>query len=564
MTISAQGVRAIFLGSGSAGPFTLEDPDSNDILFVSNAEIVATRFDDEGVPDVLTIITDYTLTGAGSTTAGSLTLTTPLAIGETLVIQRVTPKTQVIDLISGGKLGNHVLEGFFDKLIRLVQETSDLGVRALKFPITYSGDELDFPLPEEGYYIGWSDDGLLENKLPPASFFSGSAVPDDADGNNGDFYFRTNGDVYKKVFGTWVVQFSAIGPQGDPGTPGPTGQTGNGILNGSGAPSDSLGNDGDFYLDTVDYDIYGPKTGGTWGAGVSIVGPAGAGSGDVVGPGSAASNNLTAFDGTTGKLLKDSGIATSAVLTTSAAAAAYQPLDADLTAIAALTTTATGRSLLAAADAAAIATIAGVGTGNSPQFTAINLGHASDTTLARSAAGIMTVEGAAVLLAGKHAIPISAGAMSPRATSGAGQGTFGVGIPTLDFDSSTQEYAVFAIAMPKSWNEGTVSFVPYWTNTAGLTTETVRWTLAAVALSNDDAAAAPTFGTAQNSDDTWIAQNDIHIGPESSAITIGGSPAQDDIVFFQLSRDVANDNLTGDAKLIAIKLFITTDAPTDV
>lgn len=40
----------------------------------------------------------------------------------------------------------------------------------------------------------------------------------------------------------------------------------------------------------------------------------------------------------------------------------FQPLDSDLTAIAALTTTTTGRSLLAAADAAAIRTIAGVGT----------------------------------------------------------------------------------------------------------------------------------------------------------------------------------------------------------
>lgn len=40
-------------------------------------------------------------------------------------------------------------------------------------------------------------------------------------------------------------------------------------------------------------------------------------------------------------------------------AALYQPLDSDLTAIAALTTTSTGRSLLAAADAAAIRTIAG-------------------------------------------------------------------------------------------------------------------------------------------------------------------------------------------------------------
>jgi len=35
----------------------------------------------------------------------------------------------------------------------------------------------------------------------------------------------------------------------------------------------------------------------------------------------------------------------------------------------------------------------GVGTGDSPQFTAVNVGHATDTTVARSAAGRLTVEG---------------------------------------------------------------------------------------------------------------------------------------------------------------------------
>ena len=43
--------------------------------------------------------------------------------------------------------------------------------------------------------------------------------------------------------------------------------------------------------------------------------------------------------------------------------------------------------------ASAAATALGVGTGNSPQFTAIQLGHASDTTLARSSPGVVTIEG---------------------------------------------------------------------------------------------------------------------------------------------------------------------------
>jgi len=42
---------------------------------------------------------------------------------------------------------------------------------------------------------------------------------------------------------------------------------------------------------------------------------------------------------------------------------------------------------------ATVRTSMGVGTGDSPQFTAVNIGNASDTTLARSAAGKATIEG---------------------------------------------------------------------------------------------------------------------------------------------------------------------------
>jgi hypothetical protein len=69
-----------------------------------------------------------------------------------------------------------------------------------------------------------------------------------------------------------------------------------------------------------------------------------AGSGDVVGPASAVNNRVAFFDGTTGKLLKDSGLTLSgsntgdqdlsSYATTAAVAAGYQPLDAQLTSIA--------------------------------------------------------------------------------------------------------------------------------------------------------------------------------------------------------------------------------------
>lgn len=61
---------------------------------------------------------------------------------------------------------------------------------------------------------------------------------------------------------------------------------------------------------------------------MAAIAAAGGGSGDVVGPASAVSNNLPAFASTTGKLLKDSGVPVTNVMTVTAANAAFIPLTA--------------------------------------------------------------------------------------------------------------------------------------------------------------------------------------------------------------------------------------------
>lgn len=54
---------------------------------------------------------------------------------------------------------------------------------------------------------------------------------------------------------------------------GADGADGNTVLNGTGAPDSETGADGDFYLDTAVWDIYGPKAAGVWPSGVSLIGP---------------------------------------------------------------------------------------------------------------------------------------------------------------------------------------------------------------------------------------------------------------------------------------------------
>ena len=46
-------------------------------------------------------------------------------------------------------------------------------------------------------------------------------------------------------------------------------------------------------------------------------------------------------------------------------------------------------------------------------------------------------------------------------------------------------------------------------------------------------------------------------------MTIAGSPADEDLCFFQVFRDVSADDQSGDSRLLGIKLYFTTDAAND-
>jgi hypothetical protein len=119
-----------------------------------------------------------------------------------------------------------------------------------------------------------------------SQWYSGSGAPSAGLGVNTDLYLNvSNGDLYQKSGGAWAIIDNLTGPTGATGSTGATGAAGsngsNGtdgktVRNGSGAPSSGLGVDGDFYIDTTAFQIYGPKAGGSWASGTSIIGPTGA------------------------------------------------------------------------------------------------------------------------------------------------------------------------------------------------------------------------------------------------------------------------------------------------
>lgn len=171
---------------------------------------------------------------------------------------------------------------------------------------------------------------------------------------------------------------------------------------------------------------------------------------------------------------------------------------------------------------------------------------------------------------GKHAIPVMAGYIQPSVTGGCAV-LAGIAsaanqpdIITLDFDATTEEYAQFAMPMPKSWNEGTITAAFRWSHAATVTNFGVVWGIQAVAVSDDDTIAV-AYGTAQTVTDTGGTTNDLYITSETSAITVAGSPAAQDTVYFRVYRKAADasDTMTIDARLHSVIIYITTDAATD-
>jgi hypothetical protein len=108
--------------------------------------------------------------------------------------------------------------------------------------------------------------------------YSGTGVPVNTIGVNGDYYLDKNtGNLYgPKTTGGWGSPLVLKGTNGTNGTNGANGTNGSTTLSGTGAPSIGLGNLGDYYLDKTNYQLYGPKDAVGWGIPVLLRGADGA------------------------------------------------------------------------------------------------------------------------------------------------------------------------------------------------------------------------------------------------------------------------------------------------
>jgi len=191
-----------------------------------------------------------------------------------------------------------------------------------------------------------------------------------------------------------------------------------------------------------------------------------------------------------------------------------------------------------------------------------------DINVVPNGSGELQVGGAVVKNAGLETIFVPTAAMFGTDANGADAQTVVTTatrpeMKLLDFDPSTIEYAQFSIAMPKSWNLGTITFQAFW-SPSNTDTGDAMIGLQGVSVAND-ATSDVVFGTAVDVTDTaGGAVEDVMVSPTSANVTIA-SAAADTYTYFQVRRNATdgNDDFTGDVRLLGIKIFYTTNAAND-
>lgn len=209
MTVSSTVSKVSYSGNGSTTTFTVS------FYFLDNTHLKVIKRSSLGVETTLTLTTDYTVTGAGVLSGGSITTTVAPALGETLVIVRNVPLTQEVDYQANDPFPAETHEKALDKLTMEVQQVSSTIGNALRFPDTDSSS-LSAVLPSvanrAGNYLAFDSIGqpIAAGSIPNTLYYGSAASnptsrPGGTASQSGDMYFNTTYNVVYVYNGTsWV------------------------------------------------------------------------------------------------------------------------------------------------------------------------------------------------------------------------------------------------------------------------------------------------------------------------------------------------------------------------
>jgi len=243
--------------------------------------------DSDGSKTLQTKSTHYSV---GSTPATSVvvTMVTAPATGETLVIRRKTDAAQELVVAGVGNLWLPRVQTALDRAMLSIQDLYHRLSRVPELDVSQANPSSSVPVVLVGgdrRIIAVDENGFTS--IPNVIFLSGSSNPSDSLGENGQVYLNTtSGDLYVKSSGTWGSAVANIkGPTGATGATGPQGPQGDTGATGPQGPQGDTG-------------PQGPAGGAT--------GPQGP-AGEVTSTGGSTTGNFAAFTDTSGDDIEDTG-----------------------------------------------------------------------------------------------------------------------------------------------------------------------------------------------------------------------------------------------------------------
>lgn len=140
MTLSTTASRTSASGNGSTTSFAF----SFKIWAASNLQVYLR--DTTSLQDTLQVLnTDYTVDIVSYPNTGNVVFTTAPASGKTVVIVRVMPITQELDLTASGDFAAENIEAQLDKMVAEIQTLREIIARAPRLPIGTSLADLEIP-----------------------------------------------------------------------------------------------------------------------------------------------------------------------------------------------------------------------------------------------------------------------------------------------------------------------------------------------------------------------------------------------------------------------------------
>lgn len=158
-TVSVETVKNVYTSTGTTGPF----PYGFKIYAASDLAVVSTDLQGTETPLVCSI--DYSVTGIGDDTGGSITLTSALPSGYTLTIIRDMAYLQSQKYVSNGSFTAKSLNDALDKLSLQIQQVKEEADRGLQLPRSSSLGPL-YIAPSANTLLGWDASGTRLKNYP--------------------------------------------------------------------------------------------------------------------------------------------------------------------------------------------------------------------------------------------------------------------------------------------------------------------------------------------------------------------------------------------------------------